>query len=293
VTWLVVVNPKAGGRSDPTEPVRAGLDKRGIQARLEITRTLDELDDVVAAASGDGVTRFATVGGDGSAHHLLNAVRRTMPDARPTLAMIPGGSGSDFVRTFGHSTDLDAALDRIAEPDLYPTDIGLVTGSFGQRWFLNAANAGVAAASARRAERLPRWLGGLRYTAAFWLALGRYRSADIEVSIDHHRFSGDAINVVVANGQFFGGGLNIAPKATVEDGRFDVQVFSGPRRRAFVVMPRLVFGSHLTHRAVRRYVGSSVVLDVPDDTPVEADGEFLGFGSVTVAMHHHAVDFVV
>lgn len=293
MTWLVVVNPNAGGGRDLTESVTVGLAKRGVDAIVTITPSLDDLRREVEAAVGRGITRFAAVGGDGSAHHLVNTVRDADSDMHPTIALVPGGSGGDFVRTFGHSTDLDAALDRIASPDPYPTDIGSIRGQFGVRWFLNAANAGVAAASAARAERLPRQLGGLRYTAAFWLALGTYRASFITATIDRHRFEGEAINVVVANGQFFGGGLNIAPKATVQDGRFDVQVFSGPRRSAFVVMPRLVFGSHLTHRAVRRYVGASIHLDVPDDTPIEADGEILGTGSVSVAMHPAAIDFVL
>ena len=49
---------------------------------------------------------------------------------------------------------------------------------------------------------------------------------------------GTAINVVAANAQFFGGGLNIAPKAMLTDGEFDVQVFTGPRRQVFSLLPR-------------------------------------------------------
>ena len=125
------------------------------------------------------------------------------------------------------------------------------------------------------------------------MALGRFPLHDIEVDIDHHRFAGSAINVVVANGQFFGGGLNIAPRATLVDGLFDVQVFSGPRRNAFTVMPRVAFGSHLTHRAVRRYIGGSVRIEAPTDWPVEADGELLGHGPVTAENLPAKVEFVI
>jgi diacylglycerol kinase family enzyme len=140
---------------------------------------------------------------------------------------------------------------------------------------------------------LPKSLGSARYTAAFWLALSRFSSSDIDVSIGRHRFTGNAINVVVANGQFFGGGLNVAPRASMVDDQFDVQVFSGPRRNAFVVMPRLVFGSHLTHTAVRRYVGNDISITCPSDWPVEADGELLGHGSVSISVVHGAIDFVI
>jgi len=241
-----------------------------------------------------GTQNFAVVGGDGTAHHTLNAIfSQDMPlDPNLTLSIIPAGSGSDFIRTFGHDRGLDAGVARLRDPDRYRIDIGTVTGSFGQIYFLNALNVGVAAASAAMAQRLPRSLGPRRYAVAFWVALSRFTQANIEASIDRHRFEGEAINVVVANGQFFGGGMNVAPRATLTDGLFDVQVFHGPRRRAFTVMPRVVRGSHLSHTSVRRYIGSDITIAVPDDWPVEADGEILGTGSVHVATIASAINFV-
>ena len=99
--------------------------------------------------------------------------------------------------------------------------------------------------------------------------------------------------MVVANGQFFGGGLNVAPRSTLVDGVMDVQVFSGPKRNAFAIMPRLAFGSHLTHRAVRRYIGANVSIQAPDEWPVEADGEIIGRGSVEIETIPQALDFAI
>jgi diacylglycerol kinase family enzyme len=214
------------------------------------------------------------------------------PHPALTLSIIPSGSGSDFIRTFGHERGLDAGVARLRLPDRYRIDIGSVTGSFGQEYFLNALNIGVAAASAATAARLPRSLGPKRYAIGFWLALAGFTQANIKADIDHHTFTGEAINVVVANGQFFGGGMNVAPRATLTDGLFDVQVFHGPRRRAFSVMPRVIRGSHLTHSAVRRYIGSDINITVPDDWPVEADGEILGNGSVHITTIASAINFI-
>jgi diacylglycerol kinase (ATP) len=77
------------------------------------------------------------------------------------------------------------------------------------------------------------------------------------------------------------------------DGILDIQVFAGPRRNAFVVMPRLLVGSHLTHPAVRRYVGSEVSITCPDTWPIEADGELLGSGPVTISVLPGAIDLVI
>ncbi len=292
--WCVLINPAAGTHDITQDTVIEKFESHGVHADVYMTHSSDHLRSMVDDRVASGVTDFAVVGGDGTANQALDALMNAAtPDSpRMALAIIASGSGSDFVRTFGHQKGLDAGVARLKDPDRYPIDIGRVTGSFGRRHFLNALNVGVAAASARTAQRLPRRLGTIRYTAAFWLALGGFSQADIAVAVDNHSFSGEAINVVVANGQFFGGGMNVAPRATLTDGRFDVQVFKGPRRRAFAVMPRVVRGTHLTHTAVRRYVGSTVQIDVPDSWPVEADGEMLGTGSVSVTTIASAIDFI-
>ena len=288
------MNPHAGKRSASVDDVEAAFAKHGVQARVTTTRSVEHLRSIVTDAMARGAQNFAIVGGDGTAHQVLNAMMgaTSSPDPDLTLSIIPSGSGSDFIRTFGHARGLDAGVARLSDPDLYRVDIGVVTGSFGRVYFLNALNVGVAAASAAKAERLPRTFGARRYTVAFWLALSRFAPARLQVDVDHHSFAGEAINVVVANGQFFGGGMNIAPRATLTDGLFDVQVFQGPRRRAFSVMPRVIRGSHLTHTAVRRYIGSDITIAAPDDWPVEADGEILGTGNIHVATIASAINFV-
>jgi YegS/Rv2252/BmrU family lipid kinase len=268
--------------------------KHGVPSSVVVSRSAAHLRSIIRDEIARGSSNFAVVGGDGTAHHALNAMMAMNPagDLALTLSIIPSGSGSDFIRTFGHSGDLDAGVARLRRPDRYRIDIGEVTGSFGHSYFLNALNVGVAAASAELAGRLPRTLGPRRYAVGFWLALSRFPQAHITAGVDHHSFSGEAINVVVANGQFFGGGMNVAPRARLTDGLFDVQVFKGPRRHAFSVMPRVIKGSHLTHSAVRRYVGSTVELQIPRNWPVETDGEMLGSGSVHVATIPGAVNFI-
>lgn len=104
---------------------------------------------------------------------------------------------------------------------------------------------------------------------------------------------GDLMNVVIANGQFFGGGLNVAPRATVMDGLLDGQMFAGPRRNASAIMTRRLRGTHLTHRAVRRRKGVNIRVECPESWPVEADGEVLGTGPVTVRTLHRAMLFKI
>ena len=294
--YLAVVNASIRAAGSIAQELERGIRSRGLDAEVAVTTSIDDVHRVVVDARARGTTGFLAVGGDGTAHHLVNALLEPGGHAAgdgTSLAILAAGTGSDFARTFGHDDRVDAALDRLVRAERYPIDVGWIEGSFGRRWFLNAANAGIAAQSVITASRLTRRIGALRYTAAFWMSLPRFPGADIGVTIDRHAFTGRALNVVVANGQFFGGGLNVAPRATLVDGRFDVLVFSGARANAFSVMPRLKFGSHLTHRAVRRYVGGDVAIEVPPEWPIEADGELLGRGSVRVGIEPGALDYLV
>lgn len=295
MTWTFIVNPAAGRGRSPLDRVKSEAAAVGISGSFHETASADDLRQVVTASVREGSRHFVAVGGDGTANHMVDAALEACnPSEKLMFAVINAGSGSDFARTFGRAgEDIAFGLQRLVDPQRYSIDVGIVEGGFGRRYFINAANVGIAAASVRTAARLPKALGSAKYTAAFWLALCRFRSADIDVSIGRHRFTGSAINVVVANGQFFGGGLNVAPRASMVDDQFDVQVFSGPRRNAFVVMPRLLFGSHLTHTAVRRYVGKDISITCPPDWPVEADGELLGHGPVSISVVHDAIDFVI
>ena len=291
--WWVIVNPSAGRGRDLTSQVEAALSQRGITFE---TRT-SEAPDAIPGLIGDGRTagfhRFAAVGGDGTANLVLNGLHGESWEQPPTLGILPAGSGSDFVRTFAIPNDLEGGADHLVGEEFYPVDVGLLEGSFGARYFLNAANAGIAARTVVDAGRLPDWMGSKRYLAGFWTALARTRPDSVKVASDGRTISTVAWNVVVANGQFFGGGMNVAPRAATMDGLFDVQVFSGPRRIAPVVIRRVVRGTHLTHPAVRRTTGEWVTVDVPDSWLIEADGEIFGSGSFTARVIQGLLSFKI
>ena len=291
--WFVVVNPTAGRAKNIAVRADGALRDNAIEFTMRVPPSAKAVDDIVSEGVSLGYTNFASVGGDGSAHVVLNGLMKHDWAAPPTLSILSAGSGSDFIRTFALPRRLEDAAAHLVESDRYPCDVGLIEGAFGSRYFLNAANAGVAARSAALAGHLPGMLGSVRYTAAFWIALGGFPTAHVQVEVNDRALEGDLMNVVVANGQFFGGGLNVAPRATVEDGVFDVQLFSGPRRHAPAVMPRVIRGSHLTHRLVRRAKGSEIRIDCPESWPIEADGEALGSGPVTIRVLPRAIQFKI
>ncbi|MGD2051354.1 MAG: YegS/Rv2252/BmrU family lipid kinase [Acidimicrobiia bacterium] len=293
MTWWVIVNPAAGRRGDSLRRTRASLEARAIPHVIRLSESPEHVAALVAEGREEGHRRFVAVGGDGTAHLVLNGLMAHGWEEPPTLAILPAGSGSDFIKTFALPRRLEDMADHLVTDDVYRCDVLVLDGGFGRRYVLNAANAGIAAASIPVTNRLPRLLGSSRYAIAFWLALAGFLPAETEVKVGSRTIAGTTLNVVVANGQYFGGGMNVAPKAAAGDGKLEVQVFAGPRRKAFRVMPRVVRGSHLGCREVTRVVGVDAEVEVPDGWPIEADGELIGRGPVRVGLLPGAIDFKI
>lgn len=294
MSWWVIVNPGAGGgRHNPVNRTRRALAARGLDSEVRISSSPAHIAKLVAQGADQGRTRFVAVGGDGTANLVVDALMRRDWQEPPTLGILPAGSGSDFVRTFGRTQEIDDNADHLLGDDTYDIDIGHLRGPWGDRYFMNVAEVGVGADVVRLAERLPARLGALRYKTAIWPVLLRFPRRRIKVEVDAKTFETNAIIVVMANGQFFGGGMNVAPKASLVDGLLDVQVFTGPKRRVITLQPRLTRGTHLTHHEVRRFVGSSVKVSMIDDWAAEADGEYLGSGSVEASVRRSAIRFKI
>jgi YegS/Rv2252/BmrU family lipid kinase len=240
-----------------------------------------------------GATNYLAVGGDGTASLVVDTLLQRSWEEPPVVGILPAGSGSDFVRTFGIPQDIQGAVSHLTGPETYPVDVGVLEGGFGKRHFLNAVNVGLLAATVERAERLTRRLGEFRYRAAFWLTLPAFSTFTGRVVTERHTFDGRAATIVIANGQFFGGGVNIAPGAALSDGVFDVQVFAISKWQVPLIYRKAMRGLHLRHPAVKRYRSGSLTIEADQPLPIEVDGDYLGETPMSVSIRRHAIRFKI
>lgn len=274
--WLVLVNPHAGrGRSAMADTV-AALRSHSVPADVLEVDGLGALGDAVRDAAGADQRRLVAVGGDGTVNAVLNEIMAHGWNSAPLLGILPAGTGCDLLRTFGIGPDLDRAAARLVEGTPYPVDVGLAMGEWGRRYFLNVASAGATAAAAGTAQRIPARLGSFRYVAAVAASLPSWRPIDARVEAGRRKFSGLALTVVAANAQFFGGGFNIAPRASMVDGLLDIQVISSRRREVAALMRKARGGDHLADPGVRRFVAPEARIEADPPWPVEVDGEPIG-----------------
>lgn len=274
VEWVVAVNPAAGRRAVSPDRVRRALAEAGIEAVVETPPDPAAMRRLIETAAT--VTHLAVVGGDGTVGHTVDTLIGTGSAKLPVLGVLPAGSGCDLLRTFGIPQHLETSAHHLRGDQVYEIDIGELVGEWGTRRFVNVAQAGVGAAAAATAARLPRLLGAHRYPAAFGLRLPLFPHAEIELTTERRTHRGRALAVIFANGQFFAGGWNIAPKAMLVDGALDLQVIDSAKMSAPRLVPRIVRGLHLADPGVRRMSAGGFRLETDHPWPVEADGDVIG-----------------
>ena len=281
---VVIANPRSGrGRVGQELPeLERQLNTRRFRYRLVETTGPGHATEIAREALRAGDRFLVAVGGDGTVHEVVNGmIENDRPVAEgAVLGLVAAGSGSDFARTFGLPQDAARASKHLEGDRLYPIDVARLDytedGRTVTRYVPNIAEAGLGGAVVRRAERLPRWLGRSRYFWAFWLTVGKYRTSRVSVRADRREFEGRATNVVVANCQFYGGGMKISPRSYPGDGLLDVQVCIGPKSDAFTLIPKIYRGEHLPHPNIKEMRGKVITVEAERPLPIEADGEVLG-----------------
>ena len=200
---------------------------------------------------------------------------------RAELAIIPRGTGGDFVRTFGIPSRLEDAV-RIALGGKKRTiDLGRAScqswgGGPDESYFANIASAGMSGAVAKRTnEASSAPLGGK--AAYLWSTLAVFagwKNTQIHVTVDAETRSGPMFDVIVANCRYLAGGMKITPEAEPDDGLFDVLLIGDISKLDLALtMPKIYRGTHLPHPKAELLRGASVVVQAAQPLPVELDGE--------------------
>ena len=196
------------------------------------------------------------------------------------LAVIPRGTGWDFVRTYGIPRRLDDALRIVRDGRAREIDAGRVRfraweGGDRVAYFANIGSAGMSGAIAKRANETSKALGGkASYFWATFAVFARWRTSELTVGVGAETRRARMHDVVVANGRYFGGGMMICPQADPSDGLFDVLTIGDlTKRDLLLTLPKTYRGRHLPHPKAEVLRGKVVEVDAPAPLPVELDGE--------------------
>jgi len=227
------------------------------------------------------------LGGDGTIHrHLAELVWLQLP-----VLIVPCGSGNDFSRALGlrGMRDARAAWKTFAEggSNVCAVDLGIIRAGAGvapaaqEQYFCTVAGVGLSSAIARRANRLPRWLlarGG--YALSLPPTLLAFQPFAPKFSAGGGREAANSDQRIFlaafANTPAFGGGMNVAPRARLDDGQLDVCIVGKMSKlKLLALFPTVYFGRHLGIRGVEYFQARQLRVETETPMDVYADGEYV------------------
>ena len=288
---LLVHNPTAGGgRAGRLVPeVAARLAADGVEAERHETRSLEDAR-LAACQAATSVDAVVAVGGDGTVGACAAGLADAAPPGgsggppgwspggpgtRAALGVVPAGGGNDAARSLGlPAGDPLAAAGMLTRLRRRPADLASVAG----RAYLNVAGAGFDSEVNRIANQRLGWAGNRpRYVGAVLTELAVGRTARFRLTLDGLASEPRGWLVAVANGPSYGGGMRVAPQASLADGLLEVVVIHDIGKLEFLrTFPKVFSGRHVEHPAVAVHRAARVELDADRPLAVYADGEPAG-----------------
>jgi diacylglycerol kinase (ATP) len=288
----MVVNPASDhGRTARRWPeIARAAAARGLDLDVRATESAGHASELTRAALEDGAGLIVAVGGDGTVSEVVNGFFAGGAAVRPEaeLAIVPRGSGCDFVKTFRIPKDVEQAVAIAAGGPVRTIDLGRVRftdwdGEPAERIFCNVASAGLTGAAADRVNRSGKPLGA---TIAFaWgtvVTFVGYRNSRFQVRIDERELDQVCNNVIVANCRFYASGMKIMPMAEPGDGLLDVLVWGDVGKVDLARnLHKLYRGTHIGHPKADISRARRVTVEPDVALPIEADGETPGVTPAT------------
>jgi diacylglycerol kinase (ATP) len=266
----LIVNPRSAGGATGRKlaEIRAAAERWFARCDIWLTEHPAHAIELATRAADDGYDLVGALGGDGTANEVVNGL---LHDDRPrnpsaTFVMIPGGTGSDLIRTLGIPNDVARGLGAAACGETRPTDAYVVEfesheGLPARRYGINVTSFGVSGDTVRRANLSSKRLGGTATFLASTISAVAHWAPPATViewtNPDGSRGSweGDFLTAFLCNGQFCGGGMWLGRGAKMDDGLFNMILI--PRLSAATVIRG---GRHLYTGHVEQVPGVRQIL---------------------------------
>jgi YegS/Rv2252/BmrU family lipid kinase len=227
------------------------------------------------------------MGGDG----LVGAVAGALRHSDGIVGVLPGGRGNDFARVLGIPADPVAAVGVLASGSVRAIDLGEVEG----RTFVGIASCGFDSEANRIANETRVVRGNLVYAYGALRALAGWRPATFTVTLDGaspRTITG--YTIAAANSKAYGGGMLLAPDASLDDGLLDVvMVEHAPKRRFLRLLPTVFKGEHVRQPTVHVERSGTVQIAADRSFTMYADGDPIAELPVTVRALPAAANVIV
>jgi diacylglycerol kinase (ATP) len=287
----VILNPVAGSVKN-ADAIRERLQTLEPE-RLLTCEKAGDAERFARDAAKTGAELIISAGGDGTLNEIVNGIADA--GCRTALGVVPLGTGNDFARTLGISSNIDAALEHILKGRTRAIDLVKVA-SDQVRYFANVSSGGFSGVvDEKLTPEMKQTWGPLAYLRSAAAAFSELRGYTTSVSLDDEPpLEMDLYNVVIANGRYVAGGIPIAPEADVSDGLLDVVLI--PERGSAdlaIVAAQIVLGKHLGSDAIIFRRAKKIAINSRPGMWFNVDGELIGNEPAVFELLPKVLQFVV
>lgn len=250
----------------------------GSELNVEIRKTEYPGHATEIAKEYDGNFVLYSVGGDGTAHEILNGINPSVE-----MAIIPVGTGNDFWRMVDFSGSLKDILYETVQGEVTEIDFGLMNG----HRFLNTVAVGFDAQVNKVVNSTPKHIlpKNLVYIVTALKELARYKAMEIELELDGEKSNHNILLSSFMNGKWYGGGVKTAPKARVSDRLLDVCIVEDMSLfKILRAIPKYIKGTHLDLDEVSYKQVSNIKIKSKEKITVASDGELFEYKNVEIKL---------
>jgi YegS/Rv2252/BmrU family lipid kinase len=268
---LFIINPVAGqGKPLKLIPeIQKIFSSRSDQFIIEVTQKPGHATDIAKSYANKDNYRVYAIGGDGTLNEVLNGLINT----GSSLAVIPAGTGNDFSRTLFTTSNTQDILIQTIDGKERLIDIAKINN----RYFINISSVGLDAEVANTTNRLKNtgmFRGGFAYLAGLFATLLKYNSHVLKVTIDGQTFEKESLLLAIANGKFYGGGIQPTPEANISDGLLDICFVTKMNIfKILKLLPLYIKGKHSGLKYVSFYRGKKIEVSNSREMALNIDGE--------------------
>lgn len=302
--FFFVVNPASANGTTRVvwEEIADYLKLQALEFDYKMTNGPEQATDITRNAIKKGYKKIIAVGGDGTVNEVINGFfEEGKPlSASVALGVISRGTGCDLIRTLGIPKHYQGAVEtlkigNLKKMDLITVEYSDASGNTKSRYCINISDVGLGGYVAQRVNHTSKSGGGLwSYLRGTVLSILKYRNNHGKISIDGKEVhQGEFSIVAAANGKYFGGGMELAPMAEIDDGFINtIMLINMGKIELLMNLSKVYKGTHIGHPKIKHYKAKEVVVTSDQRLPLEIDGENPGFGPVKYTIVPGAVKVI-
>ncbi|WP_339662251.1 diacylglycerol kinase family protein [uncultured Polaribacter sp.] len=298
-SWFIIANPTSGNRnfSKQWKEIQQLLTAKKIDFSVAFTQFSKHEIKLVDTAINQGFRNIISIGGDGTLHHVVNGImlQRYVKTSDITIAVIPLGTGNDWIKTYNIPNNIEKAIEIIHQKKTILQDIGVLESKNKTiTYFNNVAGLGYDGYIVNKIHSFKKF-GAIAYLLAGISGLLFYKKSNFKIIFDDNILETNCLMTLFGICKFSGGGMQFTKDVNPLDGLFDITIAKNLNFIDLIYnIKKLHNGNIVHHKKVETYKTKEITV-IPQTTKpfIQADGELVGIGKVTAKIIEKAVNFVV